>query len=110
MKPPHSRLTQREAGRRFRNHPVEARLDLHGYSKLDARDAVRQFIQRQHALARRHLVIITGKGKGGEVGVLREFLPDWLNEPVLRPLISAYASAPPEKGGEGVTHVLLKRA
>lgn len=109
MKPRLSHLTLREANRRFKDHPIEARLDLHGFTKLDARDAVRHFIERQHALGRRHLVIITGKGKGGEIGVLRDFLPDWLNESALRPLISATASARPEKGGEGVTHVLLKR-
>lgn len=110
MKSPLSHLTQREASRRFKNHPIEARLDLHGYNKLDARDAVKHFIQRQYDLGRRHVIIITGKGKAGDIGVLREFLPDWLNEPAVRILISSVAAARPEKGGTGVTHVLLKRA
>jgi DNA-nicking Smr family endonuclease len=54
------------------------------------------------------VVIITGKGRGTAMGVLRTALPDWLNEPRLRPLISTITHARPEKGGEGVTHVLLK--
>ena len=110
MKPPLAHLAGREATRRFKQHPIEARLDLHGETKLDARERVQHFIRRQHDLGRRHVVIITGKGKGGAVGVLREYLPDWLNEPVLRPLISSMAYAAQEKGGAGVTHVLLKHS
>ncbi len=102
-------LSTREANRRFKQFPIDAMLDLHGATKLEARERVQQFLLRQHQAHRRHVVIITGKGKGGEVGVLRANLPDWLNEAPLRALISAYATARPEKGGTGVTHVLLKR-
>lgn len=101
-------LSAREAVKRFRNHPLGATLDLHGEGKLDAREKVQQFLLRQAHAHRRHVVIITGKGKGGVPGVLREYLPDWLNEAPLRALISAIAYAPPEKGGAGVMHVLLK--
>lgn len=107
--PPMTALSLREAHRRMRQYPIEATLDLHGATKLEAREKVQRFIHHQAQAHRRHVVIITGKGKGGEVGVLRAHLPDWLNEPVVRPLISAYATARPEKGGTGVTHVLLKR-
>lgn len=102
-------MPSRETRRRMSAHPVEATLDLHGLTKLDAYARVQQFITQQHRVGRRHVVIITGKGKNGEVGVLRAQLPHWLNESTLRPLISAFAHARPEKGGAGVTHVLLKK-
>jgi DNA-nicking Smr family endonuclease len=103
-------LSKREAAKRFKPHPViEATLDLHGASKTEAYGQVIQFITRQHRLGHRHVVIITGKGRGNAVGVLRAALPDWLNEPDLRAVISTVTHARPEKGGDGVTHVLLKR-
>ena len=101
-------LGARDAARHFKPYPLEATLDLHGMSKLDAYRRVQQFIAQQHHARRRHVAIITGKGRGGEAGVLRSHLPDWLNEPLLRPWISALAHAKPEKGGNGVLHVLLK--
>jgi DNA-nicking Smr family endonuclease len=101
-------LGARAATRHFKPYPLEATLDLHGMSKLDAYRHVQQFIAQQHHARRRHIAIITGKGRGSEAGVLRSHLPHWLNEPLLRPWISALAHAKPEKGGNGVLHVLLK--
>lgn len=109
-KSPLPELSRREASKRFKQYPkVDATLDLHGMTKLEAMEQVARFIIRQHQMSQRHVVIITGKGRGTAVGVLRAALPDWLNEPHLRPLISTISHARPEKGGEGVTHVLLKR-
>ncbi len=103
-------LTTREAAKRFKPHSdIEATLDLHGMTKLEAHVKVQQFITRAAKNGKRHVAIITGKGRGAEMGVLRSNLPDWLNEAPLRPLISGFAAAKPEKGGTGVTHVLLKR-
>ncbi len=108
-KPPLKPLPVREARRVF-NTSIEATLDLHGMGKLDAYVRVQQFVMRAHCSGRRHVAIITGKGRMGEAGVLRSNLPHWLNEPALRPLISAFATARAEKGGDGLTHVLLKRS
>lgn len=102
-------LSQREAKRIFKPYgPIEATLDLHGLSKLDAYESVQQFIVTQHQNKRRHVVIITGKGRGGEIGLLRSNLPHWLNEHSVRVFVSAFVYAAPEKGGEGLAHVLLK--
>ena len=106
---PLKQLSLREAARSFRPYgPVEATLDLHGLSKLEAYERVQHFIIDANLRGRRHVAIITGKGRGGEVGVLRANLPHWLNEPGLRKLISAVAEARAEKGGAGVLHVLVK--
>ena len=103
-------LSNREAARRFKPHgTVEAQLDLHGSSKLEAYERVQQFLLHAQRAGLRHVLIITGKGRSPEAGVLRNYLPDWLNEPPLRSLISGIMQARPEKGGSGVTHVLLKR-
>jgi hypothetical protein len=103
-------LSGRDAMRQFKPYPLDATLDLHGLGKLASYTRVQQFIREQHHRGRRHVAIITGKGRGQEAGILRRELPHWLNEPAMRPLLSAIAYAPAEKGGAGVAHVLLKRA
>lgn len=109
-KTPLAPLTMREAGKRFKPHrTVDATLDLHGLNTHEAYGRVARFLARAQQAGHRHVAIITGKGRGAEPGVLRRALPVWLNEPGIRPMISAFSHARPEKGGEGVTHVLLKR-
>ncbi|MES2984347.1 MAG: Smr/MutS family protein [Pseudomonadota bacterium] len=108
--PPLKPLPLREAAKALKPYgPVQATLDLHGLTKLAAHERVHGFIAQQQRSGRRHLIIITGKGRGGEAGVLRSNLPHWLNEAPLRPLISLLAYARPEKGGAGVLHVVVKR-
>ncbi len=112
--PPHySELTPlpaREAKKRRAPHPaVQATLDLHGLTRAEAHGQVRAFLARAHRAGRRHVVIITGKGRASE-GVLRQELPHWLNDAPLRPLIASIFYAPDREGGTGVMHVLLKKA
>ena len=107
--PPLDPLAAREAHKRFKAHPeIEATLDLHGMGKEEAYDAIARFLERAQKLGRRHVSIITGKGRGGE-GILRRELPHWLNEPANRRRISAFAEASAREGGAGVTHVLVKK-
>lgn len=109
-KTPLTPLPARMAKRALKPHgPVEATLDLHGLTKLEAYTKVQHFIIHQQRMGHRHVAIITGKGRAGEAGILRISLPHWLNEASLRPLVSAFATARAEKGGTGVLHVLLKR-
>jgi DNA-nicking Smr family endonuclease len=108
--PPLEVLTGREANRMLKPHGrAQATLDLHGMGKLDAYEAVRDFVADAHASGARHIAIITGKGRTSD-GILRANLPHWLNEMPLRRVIGSITQASPERGGAGVFHVLLKRA
>lgn len=99
----------RGAKRLLKPHaPIEATLDLHGLNKTEAYVRLQAFVRTAHAAGKRHVLVITGKGRTGE-GILRANVPQWLNEPVLRPLVSGIAHARPERGGSGVLHLLLKR-
>ncbi len=91
---------------------VEARLDLHGHTKEMAHRELESFIKGSFSAGRRCVMIITGKGlrlESGEIGVLRQAVPQWLNSPALRPMVLAYSHATPKDGGEGALYVLLKR-
>lgn len=102
-------LSWREARARFRLHQrIDGRIDLHGLTQDEAFALLRGFILGKQASGKRHLAIITGKGKSTG-GILRIAVPHWLELPEFRDFIGTLAYAPPEKGGEGVLHVLLKK-
>lgn len=88
-------------------YPIDASLDLHGYNREKAHHLLQSFIHGHYARGSRCLLVITGKGAVGG-GVLRAQLPQWLNEPDLRPLVLAFDTAR-QHGGSGAFYVLLKR-
>ncbi len=89
---------------------VEASLDLHGMRLAEAEQAFKAFILEQHEKEIRAVRVITGKGLRSESGrgVLQSALPDWLNDPAIRPFVRGYTHAAPEKGGAGVFLIMLK--
>ena len=88
---------------------LDARIDLHGLSQLQARQRLQQFIYRSVEMGLRTVLVITGKGKAGR-GVLRENVPQWLSEPPLSEVIIAFGPSQPQDGGAGALYVRLKRA
>ncbi len=91
--------------------PMEGRLDLHGMTQDQAHSALLRFINSGHAQGKRCVSVVTGKGTqlNGKIGVLRQMVPHWLNQPGLRSKIIAFTYAPKDQGGEGALYVLLKR-
>ena len=88
---------------------LEARIDLHGLSQLQAHQRLQNFIYRSVETGLRTVLVITGKGKAGR-GVLRENVPQWLSEPPLNEVIIAFGPSQPQDGGAGALYVRLKRA
>ena len=98
--------------------PVEARLDLHGYTQDQAHEALGRFLGEVQARGLRCVLVITGKGTTtgaatgaarGAGGVLRAQVPRWLNEPGNRARVLAFDYAQPKHGGLGAIYVLLRR-
>ncbi|MGF1610627.1 MAG: Smr/MutS family protein [Kiloniellales bacterium] len=90
--------------------PIEARLDLHGYSQEQAHRALNDFLARAQDRGKRCVLVVTGKGTTKEEGgVLRRMVPQWLNQPPNRERILAFDQAQPKDGGLGALYVLLKR-
>lgn len=95
--------------------PIEATLDLHGFTQGEAHSALIALIARSRASGHRCVLVVTGKGgkagaDGRTTGVLRANVPRWLNELPLRAHVLAFANARPRHGGEGALYVLLRRA
>ena len=103
----------RRTATRFRRGlmPIDATLDLHGYTQQSGRPALAGFLRAHRAAGRRCVLVVTGKGLKDDwsVGALRQALPGWLNAPDLRRLILAYCHAQPHHGGSGAVYILLRR-
>lgn len=91
--------------------PIDITLDLHGLNKEAAHDQFIGTIENAAHSGARLVLVITGKGYRSEGGraILREALPDWVNQPNLRPLLLACCPAQIPDGGDGAFYCLLKR-
>jgi len=89
---------------------IDARLDLHGLTQSEAHSEMLRFLRRANARDARLVLIITGKGRGGEPGVLRRQVPQWLALPEFRALVVGFEDAHIKHGGEGALYVRVRRA
>ena len=91
---------------------IEGTLDLHGHTRDSGHRALEGFINAAWHSDKRCVLVITGKGlniQSGEIGVLRQSVPNWLNDVSLKPKILAYSYATPKDGGKGALYVLLRK-
>jgi len=98
------------------SEPIDARLDLHGYTQARAHAALLVFLQRAQRDGVRLALIVTGKGSergeafaSGERGVLKRQVPIWLALPEFRPFVLGFEAAHVGHGGEGALYVRLRR-
>jgi DNA-nicking Smr family endonuclease len=110
--PPLAPLGKRERAKLSRGRSeIEARLDLHGMTQMRAHRALAGFLQRAHHDGLTFVLVITGKGRsGGESGVLRRQVPEWLSLPEFRALVVGFEEAHIGHGGEGALYVRIRRA
>lgn len=110
--PPLAPLGKRERTKLSRGRSeIEARLDLHGMTQMRAHRALSGFLQRAHHDGLTFVLVITGKGRsGGESGVLRRHVPEWLSLPEFRAFVVGFEEAGVGHGGEGALYVRIRRA
>lgn len=93
---------------------IDARLDLHGFTRRDAARKVAAFLTQSAHRGLRCVLVITGQGRSDPLvdarGVLRRGLEAWLNEPATRRLVLACVPARGSHGGQGAFYVLLRRS
>jgi DNA-nicking Smr family endonuclease len=94
------------------DYPVEAELDLHRRSRVEAGIELERFLAKARTDGRRCVLVIHGRGhnSGPEGPVLLAATRDWLTQAPLRRHVLAFASAPPAQGGAGAMLVLLRRS
>ena len=90
-------------------HAIDARLDLHGFTQGEAHSVLLRFLRTARERDARLVLVITGKGRGGEMGVLRRQVPQWLGLPEFRDLVVGFEDAAITHGGEGALYVRVRR-
>ena len=105
---PNNLERKREKFLRQGNVEIEATLDLHGMTQSEAFDALSSFMRQSLKMGRRHLLIITGKGRLG-TGVLRSNLKNWLGQLPEISAILAIRPAAPKHGGDGAFYVVMRK-
>lgn len=88
---------------------LHAQFDLHGHTQATADVALNRFLERSRAEGARCVLIITGKGRGGE-GVLRRNFLHWVQGHQASRLVSGYSEAHPRHGGSGAFYLFLRKA
>jgi DNA-nicking Smr family endonuclease len=102
-------IARRDTRRLSRGHTdIDSRLDLHGMTQAEAHAALLGFLSRAQGAGARFVLVITGKGGEGGVGVLRRQVPLWLQLPAFRALVSAYETAAGH-GGAGALYVRIRK-
>lgn len=89
------------------DYPIEAVLDLHGYTVDQAFAAFEQFLLQARSRNWRSVLIVHGKTARGasEVPILKNRVNQWLREEAQ---VLAFCSAKQKEGGVGAVYVLLK--
>ena len=93
---------------------IDGRLDLHGRTQSEAHAALIRFLRRAQRDGAKFVLVITGKGggrrDGGEGGVLKRQVPQWLRLPDLRPYVIGFETAHVGHGGEGAIYVRIRKS
>jgi DNA-nicking Smr family endonuclease len=90
---------------------VQGHVDLHGLRREEAHAEVDRFVQEQHRLGRRCVLIVHGRGLNSKdhEPILKEQIGRWLTRGAAGKLVLAFCSARPCDGGAGAVYVLLRR-
>lgn len=89
--------------------PIEAKIDLHGYGRFQAQDALTAFLMGAQTRGYRAVLVITGQGRRGGTGVIKSSVHEWLTGPTLRGVVSGFAPAARQHGGDGALYVTIRR-
>lgn len=86
---------------------LQGEIDLHGLTRIEAREALSAYLARARHRGLRCIRVIHGKGlrSPGGFSVLRHLSRRWLAQ---RDEILAFCEAPPTRGGSGALIVLLR--
>jgi DNA-nicking Smr family endonuclease len=93
------------------DYSIQAHLDLHGLSKIDAKEQVEVFLRASQLKGHRCVLLVHGRGlhSKDQIPVLKGSLETWLSRGRISKSVLAFATAQPHDGGAGAVYVLLRR-
>jgi DNA-nicking Smr family endonuclease len=93
---------------------IDFRVDLHGKTQSEAYAALVSFLRKAQSHGAKFALVITGKGSGaradgGERGVLKRQVPQWLRLPEFRRYVLGFEDAHHRHGGAGALYLRIRR-
>jgi DNA-nicking Smr family endonuclease len=88
---------------------IYAVLDLHGFNVEAAYQQLLRFVAMMQGTHSRVVLVITGKGRAPQSGILRTQLPHWLEIPPLRDQVGGFCTAGDSHGGEGAWYIKIRK-
>jgi DNA-nicking Smr family endonuclease len=93
---------------------IDVRVDLHGKTQSEAYAALSSFLRKAQRDGAKFVLVITGKGgsareDGGERGVLKRQVPQWLGLPEFRRYVLGFEDAHHRHGGAGALYLRIRR-
>ncbi len=90
---------------------TQANIDLHGFTKDEAKPALEAFIQKSRIAGHRCVLVITGRGLHSKdaIPVLKQSVQAWLTRGKTAKQVLAFCTANLRDGGGGAVYVLLRR-
>ena len=99
---------------------IDRRIDLHGYSLIDAHLKLRNEVEKNYNNNKRCLLVITGKGAHKKnldneeppklfYGKIKNSIISWVNQGDLKKYILTYQDAGIEHGGDGAIFIYLRK-
>ena len=90
---------------------VQDYVDLHGLTKQEAEEEVKEFLLRSYRTGLKCVLIVHGRGLNSpdSFPVIKEGLARWLGRGPIRRIVLAFSTARPYDGGTGAIYVLLRK-
>ena len=95
---------------------IDGRIDLHGFSLVEAEKKLKQFVGDSLRLKKRFLLVITGKGRNskpnihGEIQTINSEIKRWISDNFYRDKVQYVAKALDKHGGTGAYYFFLKKS
>lgn len=92
-------------------YAIQGHYDLHGLTRVEAKQALTQFLEESRRQGKRCVLVIHGRGlhSKDQIPVLKDGIQRWLTKGRLGSQVLAFATARPHDGGAGAVYVLLRR-
>ncbi len=93
------------------HYAVQSHLDLHGLTRVEAREEVARYLRECRQRRLRCVLIVHGRGlnSADQIPVLKERLKVWLSRGGISQAVLAFCTARPVDGGAGAVYVRLRR-
>jgi DNA-nicking Smr family endonuclease len=93
------------------DYSIQGHVDLHGFTREEARIKVEAFLTESRQRNRRCVLIVHGRGLNSkdQIPVLKEAVRVWLTRGRISRSVLCFATARPTDGGTGAVYVLLRR-